>query len=356
MGNTCLCVPALLTDIMFSVLLLFCIGYAAGQTCQQAGSKCYSVTSAPIGVVGGSCCDSCRPYIPEGSTAWDGTTDWYCQYGTTGGTEGATCSQYTGSCATGLSCVNGACSSSSSSSSTTASSSVTTTASSSDTTTAAAATTTAENCNANAGDVCEDSTYGITKTCCSPYTCETLTGSTRSKTCQGLNLAANQTCFEGGSSVGTCASGLVCLDGVCKESSSTCADPVFPNSLCYSADASRKVADCCTGSYCVQPTDGNADSFCMSFTIAEGQQCGETQAREYRGYCNTGLNCNDGVCSSATTTSTTTTTTTTTTVTTTTATTVPCVASGATCWSGSGAPDQCCGSNPSCPLTTRTCA
>merc|ERR1712244_31497 len=143
MGNTCLCVPALLTDIMFSVLLLFCIGYAAGQTCQQAGSKCYSVTSAPIGVVGGSCCDSCRPYIAEGSTAWDGKTDWFCQYGTTGGTEGATCSQYTGSCATGLSCVNGACSSSSSSSST-ASISVSTTVSSSDT--AAAATTTAVNC------------------------------------------------------------------------------------------------------------------------------------------------------------------------------------------------------------------
>merc|ERR1712165_643335 len=100
----------------------------------------------------------------------------------------------------GLSCANGACSSAS----TTVSSSVTTTASSSVTTTAAAATTTAENCNANAGDVCEDTTYGITKTCCSPYTCETLSGSTRSKTCQGLSLTLNQTCFEGGSSVGTC--------------------------------------------------------------------------------------------------------------------------------------------------------
>merc|ERR1711953_278656 len=145
MGNTCLCVPALLTDIMFSVLLLFCIGYAAGQTCQQAGSKCYSVTTPPIGVVGGSCCDSCRPYLAAGTTSWDGSTDWYCQYAT-GGTEGATCSDYTGSCASGLSCVNGACSSAS------------TTVSSSVTTTASAATTTAENCNANAGDVCEDTT------------------------------------------------------------------------------------------------------------------------------------------------------------------------------------------------------
>merc|ERR1712241_1122391 len=331
---------ALLTDIMFSVLLLFCIGYAAGQTCQTAGSKCYSVTTAPLGVVGGSCCNSCRPYVPAGQTSWDGTSDWYCQYGTSGGQQGDTCGQFTGSCATGMTCVNGACSSSSSSVTTTAS-----TSSNSSSVTTTAATTTAENCTANAGDVCEDSTYGITKTCCSPYTCETLTGSTRSKTCQGLNLAANQTCFEGGSSVGTRASGLVCLDGVCKESSSTCADPVFPNSLCYSADASRKVADCCTGSWCVQPTDGNADSFCMSFTLAENEQCGETQAREYRGYCNTGLNCNNGVCSSATTTATTTT-----------VTTAACIASGQPCWTGSGPPlSNCCGSNPSCNLATRNC-
>ena len=75
-------------------------------------------------------------------------------------------SQFTGSCATGLSCVNGACSSAS------------------------------PNCNAEAGDVCEDSTYGIIKTCCSPYTCESVTS--RTKTCQGLSLPANETCFEGG--------------------------------------------------------------------------------------------------------------------------------------------------------------
>jgi len=350
---------------MFSVLLLFCIGYAAGQTCQQAGSKCYSVTTAPLGVVGGSCCNSCRPYIADGKTSWDGTTDWYCQYGTTGGSEGSTCSQFTGSCATGLSCVNGACSSASttasssvtttasSSDTTTASSSDTTTASSSDTTTVAAATTTVENCNAEAGDVCEDSTYGITKTCCSPYTCESVTS--RTKTCQGLSLPANETCFQGGASVGSCASGLICLDGVCKESSTTCADPVL--GLCYSADVGRKVADCCTGSYCVQP-ETSSDSFCMSFTIKEGLQCGDTQAREFRGFCDTGLNCINGYCSTGTTTSTTTTTTTTTTVTTTTATTVACVASGATCWGGPGTgnPNECCGSNPSCPLGSKTCA
>merc|ERR1711874_201593 len=348
MGNTWPCVPALITDIMFSVLLLFCIGYAAGQTCQQAGSKCYSVTTAPLGEVGGSCCNSCRPYIADGQTAWDGTTDWYCQYGSTGGSEGSTCSQYTGSCATGLSCVNGACSSAT----TTASSSDTTTASSSDTTTAAAATTTVENCNAQAGDVCEDSTYGISKTCCSPYTCESVTS--RTKTCQGVSLPANETCFEGGASVGSCASGLICLDGVCKEASTTCADPVL--GLCYSADVSRKVADCCSGSYCVQP-ETSSDSFCMSFSIAEGLQCGDTQAREFRGFCATG-NCINGYCSSETTTSTTTTTTTTTTVTTTTATTVPCVASGQTCWGGPGTgnPSECCGSNPSCPLSSKTCA
>merc|ERR1712183_496248 len=201
MGNTRHCVPALLTDIMFSVLLLFCIGYAAGQTCQLAGSVCYSVSSGPVG---GSCCNSCRPYVAAGQTSWDGTSDWYCQYGTSGGLEGATCGQYTGSCATGMSCVNGACSSSAT---TPASTSGTNTTASSSVTTAA----TTSNCTANAGDVCEDSTYGITKTCCSPYTCTTMTN--RTKTCQGMNLAVNETCFEGGSSVGTCASGLICLEG-----------------------------------------------------------------------------------------------------------------------------------------------
>ena len=94
---------------------------------------------------------------------------------------------YTGSCATGLSCVNGACSSSNSSTITTTPS-PSSNSSSSNTTT----------CNANAGDVCEDTTYNITKSCCSPYTCETVSGSNRTKTCQGLSLALNQTCFAGG--------------------------------------------------------------------------------------------------------------------------------------------------------------
>ena len=62
-----------------------------GQTCQQAGSMCYRVTTQPTGLVGGSCCDSCLPYVPGGGTTWDGTTDWYCMYGSNGGAEGATC-------------------------------------------------------------------------------------------------------------------------------------------------------------------------------------------------------------------------------------------------------------------------
>merc|ERR1712227_215834 len=90
---------------------------------------------------GGSCCDSCLPYVPGGGTTWDGTTDWYCMYGSNGGAEGATCSAFTGSCASGLTCYNGVCTSSSSittgsSASTTASSSDSTSASSSDGTTA----------------------------------------------------------------------------------------------------------------------------------------------------------------------------------------------------------------------------
>jgi len=330
---------------MFSVLLLFCIGYAAGQSCQQAGSKCYSVTTAPYGVVGGSCCDSCRPYIANGGSSWDGTTDWYCQYGSTGGSEGATCGTYTGNCATGLTCTNGVCSSSSSSSN---SSSVVTTASSADATTAATT------CTANAGDVCEDSTYNITKTCCSPYTCETLTS--RTKTCSGSNLAVNETCFDSGSSVGTCASGLVCLDGKCKETG-TCADPVFPNSFCYSGEVNRQVATCCDGSYCVQPSS-SSDSFCMRFDIGQGFQCGDTEARGYRGYCNTGLYCVNGVCSSSSTTSTTVAPTTTSTAApVTTVTEQPCVGTGETCWSGSGPPTAtCCNPDkPKCPVPSGIC-
>jgi len=333
---------------MFPVLLLFCLGYASGQTCQQAGSVCYSVTTAPLGVVGGSCCDACRPYIASG-TVWDGTTDWYCMYGTSGGSAGSPCGTYTGSCATNLTCTNSVCTASSTDSDTTSTSSSDTTTG---TTIAATTTTTAESCNANAADVCLDSTYGITKTCCSPYTCTSVTS--RTSTCQGTELALNQACYEGGVNVGTCASGLLCLDGVCKEASTTCADPVFPNSLCYSADVNRKVADCCSGSYCVQPTS-SSDSFCMSFNIGDGLPCGDTQDGEYRGFCDTGLNCISGVCSSNPTTTTTTTTTTTVTTTTVTTTTEACLTSGDTCWSGSGPPNTCCGGAP-CPLSTRTCA
>merc|ERR1711962_1119511 len=130
MGNTHLRVLSLSTQIMFTVLLSLCIGYAAGQTCQQAGSMCYRVTSSPVGLVGGSCCDSCRPYLPNGATAWTGTTDWYCMY-TSGGTEGQSCSDYTGGCAAGLTCTNSVCTSSSS---TSAPTTTTTTASTSTTT------------------------------------------------------------------------------------------------------------------------------------------------------------------------------------------------------------------------------
>merc|ERR1711997_89726 len=193
-------------------------------------------------------------------------------------------------------------------------------------------------CTANAGDVCEDSTYGLTKACCSPYTCSTLTS--RTKTCQGLSLSANETCFAGGASVGTCATGLICLDGKCKEIG-TCADPVFPGSLCYSGDVNRYVATCCSGSHCGQPPS-KTDGFCMRFDLAEGAQCGDTEAREFRGYCNTGLNCINGVCSTSTTTSTTTT-----------ATTVACKTSGATCWTGSGPIDTCC--TGICNLGTKKC-
>merc|ERR1712088_102658 len=110
----------------------------------------------------------------------------------------------------------------------------------------------------------------------------------RTKTCQGLNLAVNETCFEGGSSVGTCASGLICLEGKCK-ATGTCADPVFPNSLCYSGDVNRKVADCCSGSYCIQQA-GNTDSFCMSFSIGDGDH----DHSHHRGLCHQWITMLDG--------------------------------------------------------------
>merc|ERR1711879_656233 len=100
----------------------------------------------------------------------------------------------------------------------------------------------------------------------------------------------------------------------------------------------------CSGSWCVQPASSN-DSFCMRFDLAEGEQCGMTQSREYRGQCALGADhCINGVCSSSTTTSTTTTTT------------AACIASGATCWSGTGPPTAvCCLSTESCNLGTKIC-
>jgi len=345
MGNTLLRVLSLSTQIMFTVLLSLCIGYAAGQTCQQAGSMCYRVTSSPVGLVGGSCCDSCRPYLPNGATAWTGTTDWYCMY-TSGGTEGQSCSDYTGGCAAGLTCTNSVCTSSSSTDSpTSATSNTDTTASGATSASTSAASTTAA-CQANGGDVCVDTNYGISKTCCSPYNCVSVTS--RTSICTASELQAGEACYSNGVSVGTCASGLICLDGVCKTASTDCADPVYPDGLCYSADVGRTVATCCGATYCMKPTD-NADSFCMDFAIAENLPCGDTQAEGYRGYCASGLNCLNGVCSSALTTTTTTTTTVTAETTT-----IVCKGPGDACWEGPGTqPDTCCGA--SCDIGSRTC-
>lgn len=95
---------------------------------------------------------------------------------------------YTGNCATGLTCTNGVCTSSTSSSTTT------TTASSANATTTNCTTTSTT---AAAGDVCEDTNYNITKTCCSPYTCSNSLSS-RTKLCAGSDLVVNDTCFSNG--------------------------------------------------------------------------------------------------------------------------------------------------------------
>ena len=101
---------------------------------------------------------------------------------------------YTGNCATGLTCTNGVCTASASSSNTTTSSVITTTASSANATTTNCTTTSTT---AAAGDVCEDTNYNITKTCCSPYTCSNSLSS-RTKLCAGSDLAVNDTCFSNG--------------------------------------------------------------------------------------------------------------------------------------------------------------
>merc|ERR1711892_1058616 len=263
--------------------------------CQQpTNAKCYSI-SAPAGPVGSGCCSGaqCQPWLEPGET-YTKPVDWYCQYIEPIALNGA-CDYKQGKCATGLNCIDGACS---------------------DQATTTGASTTAEVCDKQSGDLCLDTKYNIKGTCCSPYVCTSVTE--RSSLCKPelqSDLAEGAACFENGvGSLGSCADPLICLNDVCTKQSASCIDPV--NGLCFSSDLGVTVGSCCTGSYCVA-VEGVSDRFCQS-VVPAGGNCGN--ATVIRGFCMTGSYCIDSICTDGTKTTTTTSTTTSSTSTTSTST------------------------------------
>merc|ERR1739838_1228373 len=144
--------------IMFSIFGLVAT-FAASTTeatCQQPGdAKCYSI-SAPVGKVGLVCCSGaqCQPWLEPGET-YTKPVDWYCQYIEPIALNGA-CDYKQGKCATGLNCIDGACSDQATTTAapTTAASTTdgsTTDGSTSDASTSGASTT-AEVCDKQSGD------------------------------------------------------------------------------------------------------------------------------------------------------------------------------------------------------------
>merc|ERR1712055_104447 len=210
--------------------------------------------------------------------------------------------------------------------------------STSTTTSTTITTTTTEACDKAAGELCADNVHNLSWTCCSPYSCSSITN--QSSICKGTNLALGDTCFSATQgSLGDCASPNICLDNVCTAPDSTCIQPV--NGLCFQKDTSSSLGSCCTGSICTPLiSDPTSDYFCQKI-LELGEDCNPD---ERRGFCKDGGFCIDSICTagSETTTTTTTTTSTTTTSTTTTVTT-PCVAADTTCLSFSaGAVGDCC--------------
>jgi len=337
-----------------------CTDQATAGKCQKPGdSLCFRVTETP-GPVGKGCCAGaqCQPYLAPGET-FTTPVDWYCQY-IDSIALGGSCGNKEGKCADGLNCISGVCSDQATTpagatspgagaSSTTDGAMVSSTgadASSStagaetssaavemsstapaESSTAAAISSSAEVCDAQAGKLCRDNKYDLTYTCCSPYSCNSITD--RSSVCKGENLPEGETCFVSGTGeVGTCASGLICLGDVCTKPRSGCIEAV--NGLCRSSETGP-VGDCCAGLngarvLCVGvPGITGGDSFCQEIFLADGANC-----LENRGICAKGSFCVEGVCTSGDATTTTTTTTTSTTSTTTT-TTAACAKSTESC-------------------------
>merc|ERR1712123_304103 len=288
--------------------------------CQQpTNAKCYSI-SAPVGPVGSGCCSGaqCQPWLEPGET-YTKPVDWYCQYIEPIALNRA-CDYKQGKCATGLNCIDGACSdqATTTAASTTAASTSdgsttdgsttdgsTTEGSTTDGSTTGASTT-AEVCDKQSGDLCLDTKYNIKGTCCSPYVCTSVTE--RSSLCKPelqSNLAEGAACFENGvGSLGSCMDPLICLNDICTKQSVGCIDPV--NGLCYSSDLGVTVGSCCSGSYCVA-VEGVSDRFCQK-VVPAGGNCGN--ATDIRGFCMTGSYCIDSICTDGTKTTTTTPTTT----------------------------------------------
>jgi len=341
--------------------------------CQQpTNAKCYSI-SAPVGPVGSGCCSGaqCQPWLEPGET-YTKPVDWYCQYIEPIALNGA-CDYKQGKCATGLNCIDGACSdqATTTAASTTAASDGSTTdgsttdgsttngstsdGSTTDGSTSEASTTgastTAEVCDKQSGDLCLDTKYNIKGTCCSPYVCTSVTE--RSSLCKPelqSDLAEGAACFENGvGSLGSCADPLICLNDVCTKQSASCIDPV--NGLCFSSDLGVTVGSCCTGSYCVA-VEGVSDRFCQS-VVPAGGNCGN--ATVIRGFCMTGSYCIDSICTdgtkTTTTTSTTTSSTTTSSTTSSTTSTAACIASGSICLDlGTGSGGTCCSGAGDCSV------
>merc|ERR1711892_1493519 len=142
--------------------------------CQQpTNAKCYSI-SAPVGPVGSGCCSGaqCQPWLEPGET-YTKPVDWYCQYIEPIALNGA-CDYKQGKCATGLNCIDGACSDQATTTAASTTAASTTDGSTSEGSTTGASTT-AEVCDKQSGDLCLDTKYNIKGTCCSPYVCKSVT-------------------------------------------------------------------------------------------------------------------------------------------------------------------------------------
>merc|ERR1719410_847412 len=337
--------------LAFSIILGLLIRSSAGQA--SVGQECWSSAN---GVVSGGCASGtqCGPWLPNGGT-WNGNDAWYCLYNPQR-TSGQSCdyTQKQGPCSSGLQCCSNVCSSSCSSSDTTTSGTGTTTTDSS------ATTTTPTPCTAQIGDICDDTTLQSTgvypKTCCDGATCTNIDSTGRTSVCAGSNLGVNATCGTIGTTTveNTCMSNLTCRNGMCENWSdpSNCTTAgMMGYNLCYSGSVGpQKGGICCPDGTksiaCIPSTDsGSTDRYCMEYNLAENAACGTTTADEYKGYCLSGLECINKVCTNTTATTTTASGPTTVTVTTAKA----CIASGQPCWDASASPPvskgDCCGTD-----------